>query len=259
MCPQLPRLSPEYSQNAGLQTVITGIPLQIRHVTRGGHAGPVTMGRNARGRLSWTRPHCGMPSSPVFVWCRLKRRASLPALSLSEQRLSSGDFERRVAFLPSLQHPAWRPRPTRHVTGALVTTYGKPHCHLRQCRASSTAESVPRLETTLRTAQQCQPGALVTGQSAAGEGATVDMAKSGPAVMAAADGRKQQSKSAGSRPLLEQQGSPLPRREDDAPVFCSSNGSHNGCPANHSSRRINSAAGQATPLAGEAGDASPPP
>jgi hypothetical protein len=67
--------------------------------------------------------------------------------------------------------------------------------------------------------------------------------------------------SAGSRPLLEQQGSPLPRREDDATVFRSLNGSrmHNGCPANHSSRRINSAAGQATPLAGEAGDASPPP
>jgi hypothetical protein len=67
--------------------------------------------------------------------------------------------------------------------------------------------------------------------------------------------------SAGSRPLLEQRESPLPRREDDAPVFRSSNGSrmHNDCPANHSSRRINSAAGQATPLAGEAGDASPPP
>jgi hypothetical protein len=66
---------------------------------------------------------------------------------------------------------------------------------------------------------------------------------------------------AGSRPLLEQQESPLPWREDDAPVFRSSNGSrtHNGCPANHSSRRINSAAGQAAPLAGEAGDASPPP
>jgi hypothetical protein len=58
--------------------------------------------------------------------------------------------------------------------------------------------------------------------------------------------------SAGSRPLLGQRESPLPRREDDAPV------SH-GCPTNHSSRRINSAAGQATPLAGEAGDASPPP
>jgi hypothetical protein len=67
--------------------------------------------------------------------------------------------------------------------------------------------------------------------------------------------------SASSRPLLGQRESPLPRREDDAPVFRSSNGSrtHNGRPANHSPRRINSAAGQATPLAGEAGDASPPP
>jgi hypothetical protein len=65
--------------------------------------------------------------------------------------------------------------------------------------------------------------------------------------------------SASSRPLLEQQENLLPRREDDAPVSRSSNSSHNGCPANHSSRRINSAAGQATPLSGEAGDASPPP
>jgi hypothetical protein len=42
--------------------------------------------------------------------------------------------------------------------------------------------------------------------------------------------------SAGSRPLLEQHESPLPQREDDAPVFRSSNGSrmHNSCPANHS-------------------------
>jgi hypothetical protein len=59
--------------------------------------------------------------------------------------------------------------------------------------------------------------------------------------------------SAGSHPLLEQQGSPLPRCEDDAPMFHSSNGSRNDHPANHPSRRINSAAGQATPLAGEAG------
>jgi hypothetical protein len=67
--------------------------------------------------------------------------------------------------------------------------------------------------------------------------------------------------SAGSRPLLEQRESSLPRREDDAPVFRSSNGSRmrNGCPANHSSRRINSATGQTTPLAGKASDASPPP
>jgi hypothetical protein len=42
-------------------------------------------------------------------------------------------------------------------------------------------------------AQQCKPSTSITGQSAAGEGATVDMAKSGPAVMAAAGGRKQRS------------------------------------------------------------------
>ena len=65
--------------------------------------------------------------------------------------------------------------------------------------------------------------------------------------------------SAGSCPLLGQQESPLPRRENDEPVFHSSNGSRNSCPTNHSSCRINSAAGQATPLAGEAGDTSPPP
>jgi hypothetical protein len=65
--------------------------------------------------------------------------------------------------------------------------------------------------------------------------------------------------SAGSRPLLDQQGSPLPRREDDAPMFRSSNGSRNDRPTNHPSRHINSAVGQATPLAGEAGDVSPPP
>jgi hypothetical protein len=139
-------------------------------------------------------------------------------------------------------------RPTRHVTGVPVTTCEKLHRHLRQYHAFSTAEPVPQLEATLRMVQQCQPSTSVTGQSAAGEDVTVDMAKSGPAVMAA-------------RPLLGQRESPLPWREDDVPMFRSSNGSriHNGCPANHSSRRINSAAGLATPLAGEAGDASPPP
>jgi hypothetical protein len=39
----------------------------------------------------------------------------------------------------------------------------------------------------------------------------------------------------GSHPLLKRQGSPLPRSKDDAPVFCSSNGSRtrNRRPANH--------------------------
>jgi hypothetical protein len=42
-------------------------------------------------------------------------------------------------------------------------------------------------------AEQYQPSTSVMGQSAAGEGATVDMAKSGPTTMATARGRKQQS------------------------------------------------------------------
>jgi hypothetical protein len=66
---------------------------------------------------------------------------------------------------------------------------------------------------------------------------------------------------AGPRPLLKQRESPLPQHEDDAPVFRSSNNSstRNGRPANRPSRRINSSAGQVTPLVGEAGVVSPPP
>jgi hypothetical protein len=41
--------------------------------------------------------------------------------------------------------------------------------------------------------RQCQPSTSVTGRSAAGEGATVDTARNGPAVMAVAGRRKQQS------------------------------------------------------------------
>jgi hypothetical protein len=53
---------------------------------------------------------------------------------------------------------------------------------------------VPRLlEATLRMTRQCQPSTSVTGQSAAGEGVTVEVARNGPTVMAVAGGRKQQS------------------------------------------------------------------
>jgi hypothetical protein len=104
MCPQPPKLSPEYSHKAGLQTVITGMPLQIRPVTRGGHAGPVTMGRIPRGPLSWTRPHGGMTPSQAFVWCRMKRRVSLPVLSSSDRRLQRGHRAKGgvFAFAPTV-------------------------------------------------------------------------------------------------------------------------------------------------------------
>jgi hypothetical protein len=41
--------------------------------------------------------------------------------------------------------------------------------------------------------QQCQPSTSIMGQPAVGEGAMVNMAKSGPTIMAAAGGRKQRS------------------------------------------------------------------
>jgi hypothetical protein len=152
------------------------------------------------------------------------------------------------ALLRLPTRPAWRPRPTRHATGAPDASCKQLHRHLHHHRASSIAEPIPRLEATQRTTQQRQPGAAV------------NAAKSGPAVMTVAGGREQRSRcQPSSRPIRGQQENPLSRREDSAPVIRSSNGSRDGHPANHSPRRINSAAGQAVLLAGKAGDASPSP
>jgi hypothetical protein len=151
---------------------------------------------------------------------------------------------------PTPNTPAWRPRPTHHATGAPDAACKQLHRHLRHHHASSVAEPMPRLEATQRTTQQRQ------------HGATVNAAESGSAVMTVAGGREQRSRRRpGSRPIRGQQENPLSRREDRAPVIRSSNGSRtrNGRPANHSPRRINSAAGEAALLAGEAGDASPSP
>ena len=151
---------------------------------------------------------------------------------------------------PTSDTPAWRPRPTRHATSAPVAACKQPRHHLCHRRTSSVAEPMPRLEATQRTTQRRQPGA------------TVNAAESGPAVMTVAGGQEQRSRrQPGSRPIQGQQESLLSRREDGAPVIRPSNGSRtrNGRPANHSPRRINSAAGQAALLAGEAGDASPSP
>jgi hypothetical protein len=145
---------------------------------------------------------------------------------------------------------AWRPRPTRHATSAPDAACEQLHRHPRHCHASSTAEPVPRLEETLRMTQQRQPGTMV------------NAAKNGPAVMAVAGGQGQRSRrQPGLRPIRGQRENPLSRREDDAPVFRSSNGSRtrDGRPANRTPRRINSAAGKAAPLAGEASGASPSP
>jgi hypothetical protein len=90
------------------------------------------------------------------------------------------------ALLRLPTRPAWRPRPTRHATGAPNASC----MQLRHHRASSIAEPIPRLEATQRTTQQRQPGA------------TVNTAKNGPAVMTVAGGQEQQSRrQPSSRPI----------------------------------------------------------
>jgi hypothetical protein len=142
-------------------------------------------------------------------------------------------------------------------SGPRVTQPARRVLHASNCTATCATTTpprlrkpIPRLEATQRTTQQRQPGAAV------------NAAESGPAVMTVAGGREQRSRrQPNSRPIRGQQENLLSRREDNAPMIRSSNGSRtrDGRPANRSPRRINSAAGQAAPVAGEAGDASPSP
>jgi hypothetical protein len=110
MCPQAPRLSPEYSHKAGLQTVITGRPLQIRPVMHSGHTRPVTIGRITRGPPCWTRSQDETTSSQVFVRRRVGRRVSLPVLlpplvqrGQRRHRAKGGVF----AFAPTTAFLSW--------------------------------------------------------------------------------------------------------------------------------------------------------
>jgi hypothetical protein len=102
----------------------------------------------------------------------------------------------RLCTLLASSHPVGqREGPGPHVMQPVrrLLRAKNPQRHLRQCRVFSTAEPVPRLEAALHMTQQCQMSATITGQSAAGGGAVVDMAKSGPAVIVAADEQKQRS------------------------------------------------------------------
>ena len=121
------------------------------------------------------------------------------------------------------------------------------------CTATHATTAPPRLRSQYRDSRQ---------PCSASQARRSNAVKNGPAVMAVTGGQEQRSRRQPSlRPIQGQRGSPLPRREDGAPVIRSSNGSHtrNDRLANRSPRRINSAAGQAAPQAGEASDASPSP
>jgi hypothetical protein len=121
MCPQTPRLSPKYSHKTRLQAVITGRPLQIRPVTRSGHAGPVTTGRITRGPQCRTRSQDETTSSQVFVRCRMGQRVSLPvALSPLVQRGRRGHRAKGGVFAFAPTFPSVQCRNQCH--GAIVAT-----------------------------------------------------------------------------------------------------------------------------------------
>jgi hypothetical protein len=223
----------------------------LQHAPR---SSPAARGLGPTCHASWLRAEEAKP--PCAVRTTAQRLQATLHFCPDQRAKGAGSHAggmqpRQVGALLRLPtRPAWSPRPTRHATGAPNASCMQPHRHLRHRHASSTAEPIPRLEATQRTTQQRQPGA------------TVNAAKNEPAVMVVAGGQEQRSRRQPSlRPIRGQRENSLSRREDNAPVFRSSNGSRtrNGRPANHSPRRINSAAGQATPLAGEASDASPSP
>jgi hypothetical protein len=128
-------------------------------------AGPRASCKLAQGRQGQTAAH-GARNCPAVT--------STPPLSPRPAGERAGRHAGGVQphpggrTLSTSTHPAWRPRPTRHVTGAPVTTCKKLHRHSRQYHAFSTAEPVPRLEATLRMTRQRQPSTSVTGRSAAG-------------------------------------------------------------------------------------------
>jgi hypothetical protein len=173
--------------------------------------------KKANRRTRGMQPPHGYKRSPIFAETggqkgglpRDRHPTAPQPCALSASTISGGPAQRKRARMSCNRRAGY------DVQRATATC--------TECRASSTVEPIPQLEAALRMTQQCQLKVTAMGQSAAGVGTTVGMAKSGPAVTAAEAAVKSP---AGSRPLLKQRESPLPRCEDDTSVPRSSNGSH---------------------------------
>jgi hypothetical protein len=129
MCPQTPSLSPEYSHKAGLQAVITSMPLQVRPVIQ-------------------RRPRGARYNGPDHTWALGRDEAAPPEDVAAGLRQSaewsegcprplcpcrtsdcSEGLERRVASLPSPQQKA-------RSSSFSKTTETYSHGNLRICRES---------------------------------------------------------------------------------------------------------------------------
>jgi hypothetical protein len=103
MCPQTPSLSPEYSHKAGLQAVITSMPLQIRPVTqrrprRACYNGPDHTWASG---LNVAAPREGVAAG-LHRSAEWSEGCPCP-LCLCQTSDRGGGLERRVASLPSPQ------------------------------------------------------------------------------------------------------------------------------------------------------------
>jgi hypothetical protein len=244
-----PRGSPPPSLKATLPTCVLnrcGLSL-LRHAPRfsphGAGAGSRTSCKPAQGRRSQTAAHgaCNHPvvtSTPPFSPRPAGERADNHAGGMQPCQVGTPFRLQRA------QHGGLGPR-VMQPAGRLL--------RVNNCTATHATTAPPRLRSQYRDSRQ---------PCSANQARRSNTVKIGPAVMAVAGGQKQRSRrQPSSRPIQGQRGSPLSRREDDAPVIRSSNGSRtrNGRPADRSPCRINSAAGQVASLAGEASDASPSP
>jgi hypothetical protein len=185
------------------------------------------------------------------VACNRPAVTSAPPLSPkpADERAGShaGDMQPRQVGAPLRlpTRPAWGPTPTRHATGAPVATCKQLHRHSHHCRASSTAEPVPRLEATQRTTQQHQPGA------------TVNAAKNGPAVMAVAGGSSGHVVSQAYVPSWGSERALSHGVKTARPCSIPQTARARATAAPRTTRPVALTPRQAAPLAGEASDASP--
>jgi hypothetical protein len=104
MCPQTPGLSPEYSHKAGLQAVITSMPLQVRPVIQRRPRGARYDGPDHTWALGLNE---AAPWEDVAAGLRQSAESceGCPCpLCLRRTSGCSVGLERRVASLPSPQH-----------------------------------------------------------------------------------------------------------------------------------------------------------